>query len=42
MQGLPGHSVVSHKVEFRWRNRGSFQQKQLAEATAKPGRKRSR
>jgi hypothetical protein len=42
MQGVPGHSVVSHKVEFRWRNRGSFQQKQLAEATAKPGRKRSR
>jgi hypothetical protein len=42
MQGLPGHSVVSHKVEFRWRNRASFQQKQLAEATVKPGSKRSR
>ncbi|WIA40211.1 hypothetical protein OEZ86_013596 [Tetradesmus obliquus] len=42
MQGVPGHSVVSHKVEFRWRGRASFQQRQLAEATAKPGRKRSR
>lgn len=42
MQAVPGHSVVSHKVEFRWLHKASFQQKQLAEATAKPGRKRSR
>ncbi|KAF6255206.1 hypothetical protein COO60DRAFT_1462324 [Scenedesmus sp. NREL 46B-D3] len=41
MQAVPGHSVVSHKVEFRWLHKASFQQKQLAEATAKPGRKRS-